>query len=147
MKKPIFFTLLFSPLVAWAQGEQKQVFGQHEVHYMLLNTKELAPKVAQAYDIPRSSKLAFLSISVLENQDGNALPKPIPALVSAQVKNLVGQVKTIELTEIRETGAIYYVGTLRFEDQVMHRFTFEVKTHADQPEPYVVQHQQKLYEE
>lgn len=128
-------------------AEQKQVFGDYEVHYILLNSTELPPQAAEAYDIPRSSLLAFLNISVLEKQKGNNIPKPIPALVTASYQNLIGQTKKIELREIRETGAIYYISTFPFSEDEMLRFRFEIKTHADQAEPFVAKHNQKLYRE
>jgi hypothetical protein len=144
MKKFLTFLCLL-PVLAFAQGEQKQVFGKHEVHYILLNSSELAPEVARAYNIPRSSKLAFLSLSILEYQEGEPLPKPVPAIVTAEVRNLLGQARSIELEEIRETGGLYYIGTFRFDDEDLYRFRFEVKTDANQRDPYVVEHQQKLY--
>lgn len=143
--------LFLLPALVFAQsantGEQKQVFGKHEVHYMLLNSSELAPDVARSYGIPRSSKLAFVTLSILEYQEGDAPPKPIPAIVTAEVKNLLGQARTIELEEIRETGGLYYIGTFRFDDEDLYRFRFEVKVNANQNDPYVVEHQQKLYVE
>ena len=48
------------------RGEQKQVFGDYEVHYIGLNSSFLPEDVAEAYDIPRSRSLAYLSISVLK---------------------------------------------------------------------------------
>ncbi len=144
--KVVAFILLSSMSLHLA-AEQKEVFGNYEVHYILINSTELPPAAAKAYDIPRSSNLAFLNISVLEKQDDGQLPKPIPAIVTAKFKNLIGQEKTLNMKEIRETGAIYYVSTFPFPEEEMLRFTFQVKTHADQPSAFVVNHNQKLYRE
>lgn len=135
---------LVSTLVM-AQGEQKQVFGNTEVHYMLLNTKDLDVGVAEIYGIQRSGKLGFLMVSVLEVNNNSELPTAVPAIIEARVKNLVGQMNTIKLEEIREQGGLYYVGTFRFANEDIYRFEIDVKTQADQSKAFQVRHQQRMY--
>lgn len=135
---------LFS-MMALAQGEQKQTFDNIEIHYMLLNSTALDIKVAEAYDIVRSGRLGFVMVSVLEIVPGDALPRPIPAIIEARFKNLLGQEQVIPLNEIREQNGLYYVGTFRFDNEDIYRFEFDVNTTADQSSPYQVRHQQRMY--
>lgn len=128
-----------------AMAEQKQVFGDTEVHYMILNSKELNANVAESYGIQRSSKLGFLMVSVLDAQASNDVPVAIPALIKARVVNLIGQVNNIELEEIREQGGLYYVGTFSFYNEDIYRFEFDVKTSSEQASPYQVRHQQRMF--
>lgn len=145
MKTWIIAILLSVTSVVWAQGEQKQVFGDTEVHYMLLNSQDLNPDVAKAYNIKRSGKVGFLMVSVLENQPGIALPVPVPALIDARVINLIGQVNKIDLEEIKEQGGLYYVGSFPFYNEDIYRFEFDIKTHADQKSAFEVKHRQRMY--
>ena len=62
--------LAFSSLtLANSRGEQKQVFGDYEVHYIGLTSNFLSPETALAYGIQRSRTLGFLSISVLNTKE------------------------------------------------------------------------------
>src|SRR5690554_6647377 len=70
--------LLFSSLsMANSRGEQKQVFGDYEVHYIGLTSSFLSPETAQAYGIQRSRTMGFLSISVLDANKKNDLAVPV----------------------------------------------------------------------
>lgn len=130
---------------AFAQGEQKQTFGNIEIHYMLLNSTALDIHVAESYDITRSGKVGFLMLSILEITPERDLPTPIPAIIQARFKNLVGQEKVIELTEIREQDGLYYVGTFRFDNEDIYRFEFDVKITSDQVSPFEMRVQQRMY--
>lgn len=145
--KNILIGLVFflASTLAMAQGEQKQVFGNTEIHFMLLNTKDLDAGVAEIYGIQRSGKLGFLMVSVLEVKNNSEMPIAVPAIIEARVKNLIGQVNTIELEEIREQGGLYYVGTFRFANEDIYRFEIDVKTQADQSNAFQVRHQQRMY--
>ena len=132
-------------MMTLAQGEQKQTFDNIEVHYMLLNSTALDVKVAEAYDIARSGRLGFVMVSVLETVAGAAMPIPIPAIIEARFKNLLGHEQVIPLSEVREQDGLYYVGTFRFDNEDIYRFEFDVKTTADQSSPYQVRHQQRMY--
>lgn len=91
----------------WA--EQKIDFANHELHYIVLNTTEIPAEIAKQYDISRSRKRAFINLSILE-KTADGYGKPVAADVSALQRSLVGQRAEIELQEIREGDAIYYIG-------------------------------------
>lgn len=127
------------------RGEKKQVFGNYEVHYIGLNSSFLPEDVAEAYDIPRSRSLAYLSVSVLKTDEGD-LPRPVSAKLTGQIKNLIGQSRDIEFREIKETNAVYYVSTFRFDKSEIYRLTLQA-TPEGQKRTFDVKFSQKFYQE
>jgi len=127
------------------RGEKKQVFGNYEVHYIGLNSSFLPEDVAEAYDIPRSRSLAYLSVSVLKTDEGD-LPRPVSAKLTGQIKNLIGQSREIEFREIKETNAVYYVSTFRFDKSEIYRLTLQA-TPEGQKRTFDVKFSQKFYQE
>jgi hypothetical protein len=95
----------------FSQAEQKVDFGDYELHYIVLNTTEIPPAVAETYDIVRSGKRAFINLSILKKTD-DGYGTPTAAQVSALQRTLLEQRSDIKLQEIREGDAIYYIGTL-----------------------------------
>ncbi|TNC93304.1 MAG: hypothetical protein CSH36_00120 [Thalassolituus sp.] len=127
------------------RGEKKQVFGNYEVHYIGLNSSFIPEQAAEAYDIPRSRSLAYLSISVLKTDEGD-LPLPVTATLTGTVKNLIGQSRTIEFREIKETNAVYYVSTFRFDKNDVYRISLDV-TPSGQTRTFDVNFSQQFYQE
>lgn len=134
------------PTLAQANtGEQKQVIGKYEVHYIGLSTSFLPEKAAAAYNIPRSGSLGYMSISILNTEIGD-LPTPVTAVVTGEVANLIGQTREISFREIIEQNAVYYITTLRFDDQDTYRVKLSV-TPEGESQPITVKFNQKFYEE
>lgn len=105
-----YLIVLTAPAAAVA--EQAQKFGDIEVHYNAMLTSDLSPEVAKTYKIDRSNTRGLLTVSVLK-KNGSSQPVPIVAKVSAYLVNLNSQLGTIDLREIREGTAIYYLGEFR----------------------------------
>lgn len=109
-----------------ALAEQAETFGPYIAHYNTMNTTFLTSEVARAYSITRSGGLALVNIAVLERtQDG--LNKPVHAKVQVDAANLIGQKKNIEMMEIEDGGAIYYVGTFRVRDEERIQFNVMIQ--------------------
>ncbi|WP_025744719.1 DUF4426 domain-containing protein [Salinivibrio costicola] len=107
---------------AWA-GQFKEV-GELEVHYNTLSTTFLTPEIAQQYDITRSGYRGLVNIAVLDTMQ---LGKPaIAAKVQGQVKNLVGNSRELDFTEIREGDAIYYIATFAADDEETYQFQIDL---------------------
>lgn len=139
--------LLLGPAaLADSRGEQKQVFGDYEVHYIGLTSSFLTPDVAAAYGIQRSGSLGFLSISVLQNQPGQDLPQPISAQLTGTIRNLIGQSRTLEFKEVKETGAVYYISTFRFDDEDLYHLNLQVVPEG-QSRSFDVKFTQRFYHE
>ncbi len=115
--------LLFS---ATAQAEQSADFGDFVVYYNAVRTDFFNPETAKAYGITRSKHRALLTISVLRKRMG-LTAQPVPAKVEARAVNLSNQIKEIELREIKEPQAVYYIGQLPITNGETIDFTITVE--------------------
>ena len=118
-------------------AEQKQAFGDYEVHYSVFNPSFLRAEVAERYDIVRGRDKAVVNVSVLDGDRTVALS------VTGTVKNLLGQLQPLDFREVKEGEAVYYLATLTYQDRDTLRFEIT----ADLPGygPAVVRFQQTLY--
>lgn len=110
-----------------AQAEIAQKFGPLEIHYNAISTEDLLPEVARAYKIERSKTRGLVTLSVLKKNAVGALT-PVPAKISMYVTNLNQQLANIDLREIREGTAIYYLGDFRFSPPDTLKFKATVET-------------------
>lgn len=106
-------------------GATFEDIGDYVVHFSAQTTDELPLEVAQAYRIQRSPDRAMLNVSVIRKSDSAA----VKASVSVETRNLTQQLKNIEMREINEQRAVYYIG----ESKVANRETliFEVTVQPD----------------
>ena len=143
----LFSTLVLGLFSMQSSAEQKQVFGEYEVHYMGLSSSFLTPEVAKIYDIPRSRALGFLNISVLQKTANDELPAALNATVSGKIRNLIGQSRDIEFRRVQEGKAIYYLSTFRFDDGDMYNFDLDVVPSNAKQKNFDVKFSQRFYEE
>lgn len=130
--------LLLSSL---SMAEQKQVFGDYEVHYIGLTSSELDKDVAKLYGITRSRNIGFLNISVLKKGE---IPVAWNAKIEGTMSNLIGQTKELSFTRVQETSALYFYSTFDFYDQDMYRFHLKV-TPEGKTRAYDVKFSQRFY--
>ena len=126
-----------------ASAENSQDFGEYVVHFNALTTDNLPPTVTREYGITRSKNRALLNVAVLKKVLGTT-GQPVSASISVSTSNLTGQRRDIELREIREGSAIYYIGEFGVTHEDNLDFTLIV-----QPEglerPLQVQFQQRFF--
>ena len=126
-----------------ASAENSQDFGEYVVHFNALTTDNLPPTVTREYGITRSKNRALLNVAVLKKVLGTT-GQPVSASISVSASNLTGQRRDIELREIREGSAIYYIGEFGVTHEDNLDFTLIV-----QPEglerPLQVQFQQRFF--
>jgi len=138
--KRLLAALCLCSVAAVAHAEISQKFGPLEIHYNALTTDELLPEVARAYKIERSKTRGLLTISVLkQNKMGAA--SPVPAKISVYVTNLSDQLANVEMREVREGTAIYYLGEFRVAPPDTLKFTATVEV-AGEPKREMVFNQQ-----
>jgi hypothetical protein len=137
-----FLALLALALVTAAQAEQAQKFGSVEVHYNAMLSSELLPDVAKVYKIDRSKTRGILTVSVLK-KNAVGMAQPVPARLAAYLVNLNNQLGNIDLREIREGTAIYYLGEFRVVPPDTLKFTVTVNA-AGEP-AHEVSFSQKFY--
>ena len=110
--------------VAFRANEHQKAFGDYTLHINALTTEQLPPEVAKKYRIPRSTSRAMLNVVVTTKSEG--VDKPITATVIANARNLAGQFKDLEMREILEKDAIYYIADLAVDDQETLIFNIDV---------------------
>jgi hypothetical protein len=107
-----------------ALAEQKQSYGDLDVHYSAFNSGFLQPEVAAATGLVRSKTQGVVNVAVLKAGTASN------AKVSGTVKNLLGQSTALNFKEVKEGKAIYYLAQFPFEQRETLRFTLNV-TAAD----------------
>ena len=121
-----FFSILLGCLLGMAalnaNAENSKDFGQYVVHFNALATDQLPARVAREYRISRSKNRGMINIAILKKTLGTA-GKPVAAKISASATNLTGQTRTIEMREVREATAIYYIGEFPVTHEETLRFT------------------------
>ncbi len=142
--RSIFATLAAALALAFAASavaQQSQQFGTYEVHYSTLNTNMLSPEIASAYGIQRTGTQAMLNITVLDTESG----EPVQAGVEATATNLTGQRRDIKLREIRDQGAIYYIGQFRIHNEESLNFSVRIRPQEHDGDPFTLTFRQQFY--
>lgn len=122
----VLFALLALMLAPSVHAERAHTAGEYTVHYNAIPTTALDPEVARGYGITRSGTRALLNIAVLRRPAGDSEPHAVSARVIAHVRSLTGQRNPIELRELRDQDAIYYIGEFRIRGEENLRFELEV---------------------
>ena len=124
--KRLLAALCLCSVAAVAHAEISQKFGSLEIHYNALTTDELLPEVARAYKIERSKTRGLVTMSILKPNKVGALT-PVPAKLTVYVTNLNQQLANVEMREIKEGTAIYYLGDFRVAPTDTLKFTATVE--------------------
>lgn len=103
-----------------ALAEQKQSYGDLDVHYSAFNSGFLQPEIAAATGLVRSKSQGVVNVAVLKAGTASN------AKVSGTVKNLLGQSTALSFKEVKEGKAIYYLAQFPFEQRETLRFTLNV---------------------
>jgi hypothetical protein len=116
--------MLLCLLPVLAAAQQSQMFGPYELHYSVVNSTFLEPRVAASYGITRGRDRAFLNLAVREHlPDGTTAARAMQLQGSA--RDLMQRLTVLEFQEIRESGAIYYIAQFKFLDREWHNFDID----------------------
>lgn len=141
MHKFLWLSLLLLALPATAQ--QSEMFGPYELHYSLVNTTFLEPRVAATYGITRSKKRAILNLAVREQQPGGG-DEARTMQLKGRTWDLIQNGHELEFQEIREGPAIYYIAEFKFLNEEWRHFEVHFRPEgADQT--YTFKLKQQLY--
>ena len=124
-KYAIGIVLALTSLLAFnAYAEKSKSFGDYVVHYNAFRSDTLTPDIAKAYQLTRRNNRMVVNITVLKKDNNHTIP--VKARVSGFARNLNGQIKDLEFTEVVEGEALYYLA----QAQVSHQETlkFEIMT-------------------
>jgi len=120
-----FSILLLLALPPLAAAENSTHTGGYTIHHNALTTDSLPVQVATAYGIQRSKNRALLNVSVIRDEPGT-LGTPVHADIRAVARTLYGQIRPIELREIVEDKAIYYIADFPVANREILHFDFEI---------------------
>ena len=143
-QKLVFLTAAMFTLLAvapYSAGQQSEMFGPYELHYSVVNTTFLDPKVAATYGITRGEKKAILNLSVREHMQGSdgIRTEARAMMLKGKTWDLI-QNQTLEFQQIKEGPATYYIAEFKFineewrffevyfrPDGATKTYTFELK--------------------
>jgi len=151
--KRIFSFLILSliSLAAAAQINQPkeiqtfQKFGNYTVHYNVFNSKNIPAEVARIYQLTRASDIAYINISLTKTDNGST-SLGLPATINLKAVNLMQQSKTVDVKEIKETDATYYLASLRHTNEEDIRFEVTVLPEGES-KPLMVIFTRRLFTE
>jgi hypothetical protein len=92
--------------------ESFKEFGKYEVHYNAVRADQIQADIARAHGIERSKNRVMLNVTMLRKDADHAPRKPVKGTVSVDAYNLNGQLKNMEVRQVTEGEAIYYIGTV-----------------------------------
>jgi hypothetical protein len=119
-------------------------FGDYILLFSAIPTNTLTPDIASTYGITRSANRVLLNISMLKKTEG-APDMPVAGTVRASAVNLNGQAKNLNLREIREGEAIYYVGDVAISGEEGLVFSIEAQPVDASGAPLSVRFQRQFY--
>lgn len=126
--KRVLIGLLAALLTLPAVAERKHSVGGYDIHYIAFNSGFLQPDIAAAAGLTRSKTQGVINISVLKGG------KPVAAQVSGQVRNLLGQDRSLTFKQLKEgEEALYYLAQFPFDSQETLRFSLTVKPAGGDP--------------
>ncbi|WLQ13679.1 DUF4426 domain-containing protein [Hahella aquimaris] len=128
-----------------ALAEQKEVFGDYEIHYIALPTTILDPDVATRYKLPRSKSTGFVNISVLKKQEDGSL-RAVSAFIRGKVNNPVQQSRDLEFRRINEGEALYQIAEFWYSQGEVLTFQLEIQADPNQG-PFSLRFNQELFPE
>ncbi|RUM51174.1 MAG: hypothetical protein DSY85_12345 [Marinomonas sp.] len=130
-------------MMSAVQADQVTQFGDYQLHYNTFESTFLTPEIAHQYGLTRTKGQALLNVAVTTQSQGE-LPQSQRALVSANVKNLLGQIVSLSFITIEEGDAVYYLAPFTKTDDEILKFTVNAKLSADSA-PMTVNFQRHFY--
>ncbi|MFD2230866.1 DUF4426 domain-containing protein [Alkalimarinus sediminis] len=126
-------------------AEQKESFGDYEVHYSTFASTFLSPDVAKQYDIVRSRALGIINISVLKKSESGIF-EPVAAHVEGVMTNDIQQKKHLGFRRIKEGKAIYFISEIQYMEGEVLAFNISA-TPEGQQQPLKLRFSQTFYNE
>ena len=119
------FILLGFGSSSFADTEHAKDFGDYIIHHNVFRSDMLSAEIAKSYNLTRRNNRVVVNIAVIKKVP-NTTGTATAATVTGQVKNLLGQMKTIEFHRVKEDTAIYYLAEIQFTEGELLRFDIKV---------------------
>ncbi|KPV41456.1 hypothetical protein AN478_02485 [Thiohalorhabdus denitrificans] len=119
--------------VAPASVSAQKLFGDYVIHHGTMLTSNLTPQVAREYGITRSDHRGLVTVAVRKTGNGGE-EKPVRAKVWAVAVNLSSQRRDLEMREVDEGEAIYYLSDFRINPPEKVRLEVHVQPEGSDEE-------------
>ena len=123
--------LVLAVTSAIGHAENSKDFGDYVVHFSALSTDMLTPRIAREYRITRSSNRGMINITILKKVLGSP-GQPVHAHIKAKAHNLAGQSRRVNMRELREGNAIYYIGEFGVANEETLKFKVQARPQGSQ---------------
>tara|TARA_R110001599_G_scaffold8651_11_gene42102 strand:+ start:11920 stop:12351 length:432 start_codon:yes stop_codon:yes gene_type:complete len=134
-------TLLMLVLTSTASAQQSERFGPYELHYSVVNTTFLDPRVAASYGITRGKNRAILNLAVREHVGDGTEARAM--MIQGYTRDLITG-EPLEFLEVRESGAIYYIAEFGFINEEWRFFEIDFRPEGADT-TYRFEHRHQLY--
>lgn len=125
-----------------AQALQAVEFGDYIIHYSAFTADMLHPPIAKSHGIQRSQNRGVLTIAI-QRKPAKA-PADVVAQVNAQALTLNQQLRSLDMREVREGDAIYYLADFPVRNEEV--LDFEVNVQPQKvAKPYTFRFRQQFF--
>ncbi|MFT6919184.1 MAG: hypothetical protein ACJA2G_001819 [Cognaticolwellia sp.] len=140
INKLVLITLLALSVITTSSAENMKKMDGLNVHYIALGSAFLTPEIAKAYGIERSRYKGLVNISVLDNTQAGNPSKTV--FINGKARNDVGQIKSLEFTEVKEGDAVYYLAQVSYTNEETIYFDINI---TDKGKQHNLSFSQKFY--
>ena len=140
INKFVLITLFALSVITTSSAENMKKIDGLNVHYIALGSAFLTPEIAKAYGIERSRYKGLVNISVLDNTQAGNPSKTV--FINGKARNDVGQIKSLEFTEVKEGDAVYYLAQVSYTNEETIYFDINI---TDKGKQHNLKFSQKFY--
>jgi hypothetical protein len=140
INKFVLITLFALSVITTSSAENMKKIDGLNVHYIALGSAFLTPEIAKAYGIERSRYKGLVNISVLDNTQAGNPSKTV--FINGKARNDVGQIKSLEFTEVKEGDAVYYLAQVSYTNKETIYFDINI---TDKGKQHNLKFSQKFY--
>jgi len=140
INKLVLIMLLALSVITTSSAENMKEMGDINVHYIALGSTFLTPEIAKAYGIERSRYKGLINISVLDNTQDGKPSKTV--IINGKARNDVGQIKSLDFTEVKEGDAVYYLAQVNYTNEETIYFDINI---TDKGKQHNLKFSQKFY--
>lgn len=140
IKNLVMFAVLSIAFATVSNAENMKKMNGINVHYIALSSTFLTPEIAKAYGIERSRYKGLVNISVLDNTQESKPSKTV--IINGKARNDVGQIKSLDFTEVVEGDAVYYLAQVSYTNEETIYFDINI---TDKGKQHNLKFSQKFY--
>ena len=140
INKIVLIAILAFSFITTTSAENMKKMADINVHYIALNSTFLTPEIAKTYGLERSRYKGLVNISVLDNTKKGSPAKTV--IMTGKARNDVGQIKSLEFTEVKEGDAVYYLAQVSYANEETIYFDINI---SDKGKQHNLKFSQKFY--